>query len=265
LIRRRCQTGQSLGKIIFPSSGSDVTFYYSYEVDREKVIGIGFFSDVYRGTWRGRTVAIKVLAESTPRDLFTHEMAIWAKLRHSHVLKLYGASSAAGDPPWFFVMPYEKNGNLVQYLKVVEAGWSGGGGMRTGAGAGGSGLSVDGGGRSSGKGQTTTSPVRSSPSGNTGRGQLLEGRPGSAGPKESGAVPREWDLYRFMHEIAKGMEYLHANGVLHGDLKVDFSVYQWMVRLIVVAAGGECAGGQQAPLRDFRFWTERDEVRSVQD
>ncbi|KAL0562580.1 hypothetical protein V5O48_019506, partial [Marasmius crinis-equi] len=34
-----------------------------------------------------------------------------------------------------------------------------------------------------------------------------------------GEVEREWDLLRFMHEIAKGMEYLHSNGVLHGDLK----------------------------------------------
>lgn len=32
-----------------------------------------------------------------------------------------------------------------------------------------------------------------------------------------GEVQREWDLYRFIHEIAKGMEHLHANGVLHGD------------------------------------------------
>ena len=34
-------------------------------------------------------------------------------------------------------------------------------------------------------------------------------------------VPRERDLFRFMHEISKGMEYLHAQGVLHGDLKAS--------------------------------------------
>jgi Protein tyrosine and serine/threonine kinase len=206
------------------------------------VIGIGFFSDVYRGTWRGRTVAIKVLAEQTPRDLFLHEMAIWARLRHPFVLQLYGASSAAGDPPWFFVMPYQKNGNLVQYLKGVEAGWSNNGGARAAGGdrgrlgSSGRGLGIGSasGSPSPGK-RRTMSPARSSPSGNTvgGLGLSLES---SAGIKENAGVPREWDLYRFMHEIAKGMEYLHANGVLHGDLKVG-SFYLWMVVLIDIAVG----------------------------
>ena len=36
---------------------------------------------------------------------------------------------------------------------------------------------------------------------------------------EDTTIHREWDLFRFMHEIAKGMEYLHGEGVLHGDLK----------------------------------------------
>ena len=91
-----------------------------YEVDREAKIGIGFFSDVYRGRWRGRSVAIKVLAETTPRRLFIHEVGIWKALKHPNVLELLGASSTSGDPPWFFVSPYLKNGSLVGYLKVVQ-------------------------------------------------------------------------------------------------------------------------------------------------
>ena len=74
-----------------------------YEVDLEAKIGLGFFSEVYRGTWRQHTVAIKVLAETTPRKIFVHEVEIWKKLYHPNVLALLGASSAAGDPSWFLV------------------------------------------------------------------------------------------------------------------------------------------------------------------
>jgi abelson tyrosine-protein kinase 1 len=78
-----------------------------YEVDLEAKVGFGFFSDVYRGTWRHHTVAIKVLAETTPRKIFVHEVEIWKKLYHPNVIELLGASSATCDPPWFLVRTFE--------------------------------------------------------------------------------------------------------------------------------------------------------------
>jgi abelson tyrosine-protein kinase 1 len=92
---RRLSTGTDLG---LPSW--TIT---RYEVDLEAKVGIGFFSEVYRGTWRHHTVAVKVLAETTPRKIFVHEVEIWKKLYHPNVLELLGASSATGDPPWFLV------------------------------------------------------------------------------------------------------------------------------------------------------------------
>ena len=41
--------------------------------------------------------------------------------------------------------------------------------------------------------------------------------PGSSASPEVEDV----DLVKMMYEIAKGMEYLHSKGVLHGDLKVS--------------------------------------------
>lgn len=92
-----------------------------YEVDRDEKIGVGFFSDVYRGTWRNKTVAIKVLAPTAPRKLFVHEVGIWKTLSHPNVLGLLGASSTFGETPWFFVSPYMKNGSLVMYLKGLPS------------------------------------------------------------------------------------------------------------------------------------------------
>jgi serine/threonine protein kinase len=83
----------------------------------EEKIAVGFFSDVYKASWRQRTVAVKVLASSTPRKAFLKEMQVWMKLDHPNVLPLFGASSARGDPPWFFVSPCMKYGNIVTFLK----------------------------------------------------------------------------------------------------------------------------------------------------
>jgi len=179
-----------------------------YEVDREEKIGIGSFSDVFRGTWRGRAVAIKVLAESTPRTLFVHEIGIWKTLHHPNVLPLYGASSTTGDPPWFFVSPYMKNGTLVDYLNRVEH-EDRPSGLDVGVGA---------------KhvipsmpwlGVSTLSP--NAPSENIPPGSRRRTPPGDS----SNEVQREWDLFRFMHEVAKGMEYLHQQRVLHGNLRAS--------------------------------------------
>jgi abelson tyrosine-protein kinase 1 len=135
---------------------------------------MSFFSDVYRGTWRSQTVTIKVLAPSTPKSLFVHEVEIWHELNHPNVLELFGASSASGDPPWF-VSRFCGGGSLVKWLKgVEEVEWA----AAVGGGGGGSGVKMS----------------------------------------KKGRV----DLLRMMHEIAKGMEYLHRAGVLHGDLKVFF-------------------------------------------
>jgi hypothetical protein len=59
-----------------------------YDLDQDEKIGLGFFSDVFRGMWRGRVVAIKVLADVTPRKLFVREVKIWQNLKHENVLEV---------------------------------------------------------------------------------------------------------------------------------------------------------------------------------
>ena len=83
--------------------------------------GIGSFSHVFRGRWRRLTVAIKVLTDATPRELFKRKISIWHALSHRNLLTLFGAFSASGDPPWFLVSLYYKNESLVTFQKGRES------------------------------------------------------------------------------------------------------------------------------------------------
>ncbi|KAG6827855.1 hypothetical protein H0H92_010245 [Tricholoma furcatifolium] len=178
-----------------------------YEVDRETRIGVGAFADVWRGTWRGRVVAIKVLTPTTPRELFIREVGVWKGLRHRGVLELYGASAVGeGSGPWFFVCAYMRRGSLVQFLKEVERGMNDSVG-RTGN-------------------RRVCFPVQEEEGYDREYEMHAHKRHVSESTilfsqleKNGDVVSRECDLYRFMFEVAEGMEYLHANGVLHGDLK----------------------------------------------
>ncbi|CCM02518.1 uncharacterized protein FIBRA_04620 [Fibroporia radiculosa] len=123
-----------------------------YEVIRDERIGIGYYSDVYKGMWRNRSVAIKVLGKAVPQELFMNEVEVWKELSHPNVLEFLGASFLTSDPPWFFVSPYMKNRDLVSHLKKLP--------------------SLD-----------------------------------SINP------------FKMIHEITRGMAYLHREQVLHGDLK----------------------------------------------
>ena len=85
-----------------------------WEVDCDEKIGIGS-SDVYRGTWGGMAVAIRMLAPTTPRNFFNNEVSNWQRLSHPNVLKIFGASSASR----FLVSPYMRHGCLVKYLESI--------------------------------------------------------------------------------------------------------------------------------------------------
>jgi abelson tyrosine-protein kinase 1 len=177
-----------------------------HEVDFESKIGAGSISVVRKGTWMGCKVAIKVLVKTTPPELFFREIEKWKSLRHPNVLPFRGAGSAGERRPCFFVSPYMKNGSLVEFLKRIEKDWEGGGG-----------------GGVPGRESTIPSPGLGVGGGTfvriRGAGKLMAHSRGTIPAGQVSDVSMEWDLLRFMYEIATGMEYLHSRGVLHGDLK----------------------------------------------
>ena len=185
---------------------SYIRFDVRYEVELEERIGFGFSSDIYRGTWQGRTVAIKILANTTAPELFVREVKMWKTLRHPNVLELYGASASTSDGPWFFVSPYWRHGSLASYLKRIAS--------RSGSGSG------------------SHSRTRRSNHGNT-------------GPHDAPTVgqglhleDKGVDMLKMMYEIARGMQYLHGMGVLHGDLKVSQNAPDKMLGILTVGIPG---------------------------
>lgn len=198
----------------------------TFELSHTKKIGIGFYSNVYLGTYSNdpRPVAIKVLSPMTPREIFTKEVIIWKSLRHPNVLELIGASAVASssptsstmttgasdggaENPWFLVSPFMANGNVVTFLRMVN-----GRGKSSGA--------------VMGLGMVPSSFPSSAPA----NGSALKGKEVAAEVARKRTPLRpivegetnlemEVDLLKMMYELAKGMEYLHSKGVLHGDLK----------------------------------------------
>uniref|UniRef100_K3XDI6 Protein kinase domain-containing protein n=1 Tax=Globisporangium ultimum (strain ATCC 200006 / CBS 805.95 / DAOM BR144) TaxID=431595 RepID=K3XDI6_GLOUD len=61
------------------------------------LIGQGAFGAIYKGSWLDTPVVVKFMGyEEDPKtistDLLLHEVRVWYRLSHPHVLKLYGAN-----------------------------------------------------------------------------------------------------------------------------------------------------------------------------
>lgn len=132
LVRLSAATGTPLRQLSLPAW--TIT---RYEVDLERSIGIGSFSEVWKGRYRGRTVAVKVLQPWTPKELFLQEVHVWNELRHKNVLEMVGASAVESPHvsrhgtgssgigwdtrtlPWFIVSRYYERGSLVKWIKTM--------------------------------------------------------------------------------------------------------------------------------------------------
>jgi serine/threonine protein kinase len=133
------------------------------------------------------------LRDFSSSRLFVREAEIWKNLSHPNIVELLGASSASGNPPWFFVSPFAEYGDLGNHLRRIS-------------------MTKE----QRGLGLTPTFSSSSARTVETLR-------------RDSFSKPsRQSDLSRFMLEIAMGMDYLHDHGVLHGDLKVScFPYFRW--------------------------------------
>lgn len=172
-----------------------------YELIRHAKIGQGNFSEVWRGSYKKRVVAIKVLASWTPKELFLREVAVWDELRHPNVLELIGASA------------YDASGHL---HPTLDRGLYEGGGLESSVHSFGA--------NSQASGWDVPEEARSPwffVSRYYERGSVVKWLKGlSQGEWETMLDDPGQGVLRMMHEIVRGMVYLHGKGVFHGDIKV---------------------------------------------
>ncbi|KAJ8453996.1 hypothetical protein ONZ45_g19480 [Pleurotus djamor] len=95
----------------------------NFDPDEEATcIGRGGFGNIYKGEWNGLVVAVKEMYSEDARMLdrsnmkaILHEIKIWSRLTHPHVLPFYCACLEANKP--FMVSRYCPNGNALEFLR----------------------------------------------------------------------------------------------------------------------------------------------------
>ncbi|KAJ7307489.1 hypothetical protein JRQ81_009510 [Phrynocephalus forsythii] len=86
----------------------------------EEVIGVGGFGKVYRGTWRGRLVAVKAARQDPDEDISTtaervrQEARLFAMLKHPNIIALQAV--CLKEPNLCLVMEYAAGGPLSRML-----------------------------------------------------------------------------------------------------------------------------------------------------
>jgi len=87
-------------------------------------VGGGGFADIYKGTYQGSTVALKVLRVYAPEKVrrklqmdFLREALIWRQLQHQNIAPFLGVDMYTHQPHMSMVSPWMVNGNIMEYLE----------------------------------------------------------------------------------------------------------------------------------------------------
>ncbi|TFK43199.1 hypothetical protein BDQ12DRAFT_168524 [Crucibulum laeve] len=102
---------------LLPSS----LFIEGVELRERDPIDGGGFADIYRGSYRGKDVALKRIRIFQDRQKihknFCREALIWRHLRHPHVLPFIGVDSSTFQPFLCMISPWMQHGTIMKHLE----------------------------------------------------------------------------------------------------------------------------------------------------
>lgn len=95
------------------------------EIYGSRRLGGGSSGSVFRGRWRGKIVAVKILNDAgNPDDVRQLEEAlIQRQLDHPNVLRLYGCCTDAQKEEQYLIMEYMPKGSLRKVLQTENLSW----------------------------------------------------------------------------------------------------------------------------------------------
>ena len=73
------------------------------------MVGRGTFGAVWKGVWRGDTIAVKQIDKVETTD-YNNELAQLSRINHTNIVRLYG-TARCNDYLWL-IMEYAECGNL---------------------------------------------------------------------------------------------------------------------------------------------------------
>ncbi|OWZ06883.1 Serine/threonine protein kinase [Phytophthora megakarya] len=92
-------------------------FIAAFDIKLQQFTGSENIGGEYRTLWLDAEVVIKLFVPEASVTTFAHEVAVWHRLRHPNVIKLYGACDIGHN---FFVCEWASNGSLVEYISACE-------------------------------------------------------------------------------------------------------------------------------------------------
>ncbi|KAL0069386.1 hypothetical protein AAF712_003409 [Marasmius tenuissimus] len=118
----KCLTALLNKHHILPSS----LFVEDVAQEGKFAVASGSFADIYKGTYRGRLVCLKVLrfhiqAEQHKKDKiaeeFYKETLVWTQLSHPNVLPFHGVSTTLFPERFCLISPWMENGHIITFLE----------------------------------------------------------------------------------------------------------------------------------------------------